>query len=107
MSVSVSTLPSGRRIFTMARYALCRAADSFVIADGGYDKTVKGIKPGPTLEKLPGFFGRAAQVEGCGRGDMPLIIDGMYSAWWAAQPALDAGLSLGRIEGGYVRQDYM
>ncbi len=91
----------------MARYALCRAADSFVIADGGYDKTVKGIKPGPTLEKLPGFFGRAAQVEGCGRGDMPVIIDGMYSAWWAAQPALDAGLSLGRIEGGYVRQDCM
>lgn len=65
----------------MTRYALCRAADSFSIAGGGYDKTIKGIKPGPTLEKLPGFFGQPAQVEGCGKGDTPVVIDSMYSAW--------------------------
>lgn len=68
---------------TMARYALCQKADAFTIAPGGYNKTTRGISPGATLEKLPGFFGAVPAVEGCGRSDPPVAFDNAYSAWCA------------------------
>lgn len=68
------------RILAMARYALCRRADSFSVLPGGYDSSMRGIDPEPTLKQLPEFVAAAPSVWGCSRNDPPVVFDNVYSA---------------------------
>lgn len=71
-------------MYASARYSLCRAADSFAVAEGGYQKNVRGVKPPAVLEGVPAFFGASPAAPGCAAGDPVVAIDSMFSAWYAA-----------------------
>lgn len=66
---------------------MCRAADSFAVAEGGYQKNVRGVKPPAVLEAVPAFFGATPAAPGCLAGDPVVAIDSMFSAWYAVPDA--------------------